>query len=594
MTTKAEVAETNLRDLQAELGRLRQHKTDLKAQAAVVQHEIAENSSKRQRLRLQSDALVESRLIAGEQVGRITKRQLSEIKQLVRSPPDVIRRTLVALWILLHSGRFEGKACVQFDEAKDWPRCQRMLTDDQFVNNILNFDTEKLMKVPHVIRHIATQFFGLSDVSGEPSERPARDVPVTLPPLTPPRQSSPGAVAAANTPELPQLPGVRRCQTSRRTSAGSESAAVVASRCTMRRSVTAVAVVKQPLDVETVSFASEPCGALALWMIELIHEYLEGQRLRSEIGTVEVLLSDAEERLAWLEADMSEAEAQMARKREQEEEQTRALRKLAAEEAEVPKPKPKPSPKRERTPKFDAPPPIIVEIDLAGTMAHIESSLSSMKVEFANSSAEVFAASVPEQAIVLPKIAEIVKESRGSLKLKLEAHRKDGERDGLDLERSLGVFAWLVQFAGVPPGLLRVSGCSASQGMGCCLVPVPIHELFASSGPVPAEVKGVAPSAKPGLYFPGFASYLGPETRTIITKMAEWLVDDGDTVVLVEGHTDQQEPDDLGLERARAVREVLVGLGVRSSRVKMQSCKHLFPLSRTKDALNRRVELHAV
>merc|ERR1719440_440623 len=73
--------------------------------------------------------LAVARNAAMERVGDITKRQLSEIRQLSRNPPDAIRRVLAAAWLLLHCDSFPRDAAVRFDEVKDFPRCQRMLND---------------------------------------------------------------------------------------------------------------------------------------------------------------------------------------------------------------------------------------------------------------------------------------------------------------------------------------------------------------------------------------------------------------------------------------------------------------------------------
>ena len=118
------------------------------------------------------------------EVGGLSKRQLAEIRQLLRSPPEAVKRILAACWLLLHCQRFKDKpiSAVRFDEVQlkriskytakwetfqdqkrltkrnrsntgyqtrwmssswirdlqfppfgqktDWPRCQRMLVDE--------------------------------------------------------------------------------------------------------------------------------------------------------------------------------------------------------------------------------------------------------------------------------------------------------------------------------------------------------------------------------------------------------------------------------------------------------------------------------
>jgi len=122
-------------------------------------------------------------------------------------------------------------------------------------------------------------------------------------------------------------------------------------------------------------------------------------------------------------------------------------------------------------------------------------------------------------------------------------------------------------------------------------VPVPIQELVVTAGPVSAEIQALGPKAQPGLFFSDCAATLTTETRSIASKMAEWLCDEDQTTVRVEGHTGKDEPDDLAMKRALAVREVFVGMGVKARQLKLVSNKHLHPISHLHQALNRRVEV---
>lgn len=538
-----------LGELKAELEALRQQSGDLRQKAEDARQEICEQKRRRVKLFAQKAALGEHRRDASEHVGQLTKRQLSEIKQLTRSPPDSIRRTLVATWILLHCERFKSKS-VQFDESKDWPRCQRMLADDRFISHIMDFDTTSLFDVPHVIKHVACHFLGLLG-------------------------------GTASTPAAPTLAGA-------------------AGVSLIRRRFTTDLVKKAPLDFDSVSYASVPCGALLKWMLSLVYEHVEDERLARELQAVEAALKEAEARLVRLEEEMAEVEAEMARKAKLQDEREQAL--LQAQQAEALKPMasqgaPVASASlkaRASGPKLQERTPERVEIELRGSMAHIERQLSSLKVPFESGVATLLDGDA-RHALVLPKLADVMKECKASgMKLMIEGHTVDGESSDLDIERSLAVYTWLVEVAGVAPGLLRIQGLGASQGEGSCAVPVPIHELTTSGGPVPPDVLAESPKAKPGLYFPAGEATLTPQARSIAAAAAEWLCEDIDVRIRIEGHTAQEEPDGLAQQRASAVRELLVGLGVRSSRLKMQSCKHLHPLSRTQQAVNRRVELHAL
>ncbi|CAK8987549.1 unnamed protein product [Durusdinium trenchii] len=108
--------------------------------------------------------LGEARAKAAEEVGGLSKRQLSEIRRLLRSPPEPVKRTLAACWLLLHCQRFKDKpSAVRFDEKTDWPRCQRMLVDE----------------VPSVPACVA-QSLGIAD-AGAPKVRPALRRSATVP-----------------------------------------------------------------------------------------------------------------------------------------------------------------------------------------------------------------------------------------------------------------------------------------------------------------------------------------------------------------------------------------------------------------------------
>ncbi|CAK0872516.1 unnamed protein product [Prorocentrum cordatum] len=73
--------------------------------------------------------------------------------------------------------------------------------------------------------------------------------------------------------------------------------------------------------------------------------------------------------------------------------------------------------------------------------------------------------------------------------------------------------------------------------------------------------------------------------------MARCLREDGHCV-RVEGHADSEEPAAVAQQRAAAVAEALVALGVERRRLRPVSCKSHHPISRLHKHLNRRVELH--
>lgn len=241
-------------------------------------------------MKSQLEVLSQNRQEATEQLGSITKRQLAEIKQLIRSPPDLIRRTLVAAFMLLHSERFRGRTTIQFDEQKDWPRCQRMLADEGFIGLILNFDPSVLSEVPHVPRHVASHFFGLGGGLGGHS---GEDSPYSR-------------VASKEKDTSP----IRRSPTA-----------------VFRRSST-MAAPKPPLDEQTVAHASAPCGALVRWMLELVQEYIQREKLEKDLAGVQSSLVEAEATAAQLEGDVAVEEAALCRARDSAAEQERQIAAL--------------------------------------------------------------------------------------------------------------------------------------------------------------------------------------------------------------------------------------------------------------------------
>lgn len=481
--------------------------------------------------------LGEARAKAAEEVGGLSKRQLAEIRQLLRSPPEAVKRILAACWLLLHCQRFKDKpiSAVRFDEKTDWPRCQRMLVDEGFIASVLSFDSKQLEEVPTVPACVA-QNLGFSPPGVAPKARLAR-------------------------------PSLRR---------------------------SATVPVKPPLDLASVLRASEPCAPLLRWVQELINEHNERMKLSAE-------LMDAA--AAKAQAESKEAEALLARLREALATQEAMLEKLEADKGAAEKAlqdirrldslgtpgksvqSPKASPKaKAEMPKEKVPVPI--ELEVSGTLAVVEQKLAQCGVPFRRADAQVLEGD-PRQALVLPRIADILKEHRGKLKLLLEGHQAEGEEPGTDIERSLAVYQWLVEVAGCAPGLLRLKGCGSTAGLGQLVVPVPIQELVFRSGPKAAEMDNF-PS---GLYFAKDSSELLPETTELLPPLGKAFSEEN-YVVRLEGHVDKDENPDLAGQRAVRVRDLLMELGVPRTKMRPQSCKALHPLSRTKHAVNRRVELH--
>jgi len=446
-----------------------------------------------------------------------------------------------------------------------------MLVDEGFVARILAFDPARLDEVPSVPLHVASSYLGML-----PAEVEAGDLKGTL------RRS-----------ERSESPAQRR-----------------PTRTSFARPPAKSSAPKQPLDLEAVARASEPCGALLRWLRELVVEHVEREKLLKELAAVQAEIVPAEKREERLEGDTAEAESALARQRTALAERERAHEQLLREQSAAqraakdvarldalragkvtppatPPPEVKPKPK----PKPKPPPPAPqekVELEVSGTLAVVERELSRLCIKFDEGLAAVLEGN-PEHALLLPKIADILKDHRGKLKLLIEGHCGPGEPDGLDMDRSLAVYQWLVEVAGCTPGFMRIKGRGTSYGMGRCAVPVPIQELVVRHGPRRAEAD--LAQARPGLYFDAAGVELPAESHQIMAEMAKTILSDEYTV-RVEGHTDKGEPPEVALKRACAVRDTLLGLGVGRPQLRVESCKAFYPLSRRQAAVNRRVELH--
>ncbi|CAE7861053.1 omp16, partial [Symbiodinium microadriaticum] len=238
--------------------------------------------------------LAKRRTEAAEQLGSLSRRQLSEIRQLCRSPPDSVKRTLAAVWLFLNASRFQGKSPASFfDDRKDWSKCQRMLADDAFIGRILNYDTTILTSVPHVMSHVAGTYLGIS-ADRRPSDS---------------SDSSSGTRPEATSQE-PEA------------SDGAAFGGRMASRATLRRTLTKELQIKErmaskgvplpPLDLPTVARASEPCGRLLLWMTRVLEEVGLRAELESALRSCESELDLVERQRASFEMEVANAERALA------------------------------------------------------------------------------------------------------------------------------------------------------------------------------------------------------------------------------------------------------------------------------------------
>ncbi|MCP4449106.1 MAG: OmpA family protein [Myxococcales bacterium] len=116
----------------------------------------------------------------------------------------------------------------------------------------------------------------------------------------------------------------------------------------------------------------------------------------------------------------------------------------------------------------------------------------------------------------------------------------------------------------------------------------------AASEPAPLDVgtsEAPAASLQDVLYFAFDSSDLDAEGRDRLQKNADWMKEDGDRVLTIEGHTDEAGTTDynlaLGERRARITRDYLVRLGVDAARVQIITYGEERPAG-SEDSLNRR------
>ncbi|CAE8689159.1 unnamed protein product, partial [Polarella glacialis] len=210
----------------------------------------------------------------------------------------------------------------------------------------------------------------------------------------------------------------------------------------------------------------------------------------ADVAEAEASLSSAQKALAEREESLAKLSAQKATA----EQAAQNLRKLEGLGSVAPT-----RPRRQEPLKAAAAAAVEVELEVSGTLAAVEQKLARLGVPFDVGSSTLLEGNAA-QALALPRIADVLKEHRGKLKLQLEGHRDESEPQGLDLERSLAVYQWLVEIAGCSPGMLRLKGRAARAGNGRFAVPVPIQELVLRKGPLPPEQQQLG-SCPFGIYF---------------------------------------------------------------------------------------------
>lgn len=225
-----------LQPLEADLAR-----AEAQHSAALSEHQLVLQATSELNLQVQDvegelGSLRDGYLQASSEVREVSKRELAEIKHFVSRPPKQIRCLLEATWMLLNTANFQKAKAVKFDHAREWPRCQRMLADGNFIQRICELRLSDLDLAPAVPQYIPANYF---------AEGATTDAAASL--------------------------GSRPTSRSRKSSSSPGPS---------KRSPV-------NLEVDAMSYASQPCAALLRWVQALVHGHMRLTGLQHQRGALE-------------------------------------------------------------------------------------------------------------------------------------------------------------------------------------------------------------------------------------------------------------------------------------------------------------------
>eukprot|EP00930_Biecheleria_cincta_P044952 TRINITY_DN30972_c0_g1_i1.p1 TRINITY_DN30972_c0_g1~~TRINITY_DN30972_c0_g1_i1.p1 ORF type:complete len:416 (-),score=60.85 TRINITY_DN30972_c0_g1_i1:71-1318(-) len=246
-------------------------KLDAQAFATVEQLEQRQDA-----LRAELADLDRAREAAVRALDSLAGSPMAEIRRLSRDPPQIVRHTLLALWLLLHCETFAGRAVRAGD--LQWPQVQRMLAEEGFVSKVKEVTVNKLDSVPNVCEFLQHNFF--TSVS----------------------QTAPAAAGSQTARE-------RRFRASSRSSADAATP----------RSARGAGSQFAQLDARSVTRASQPCGVLVEWMLSIVRAQQGRSKLSKELEDIDVRLTQRlQERRESLAAKArADAEAETEKSAEQ-------------------------------------------------------------------------------------------------------------------------------------------------------------------------------------------------------------------------------------------------------------------------------------
>lgn len=120
-----------------------------------------------------------------------------------------------------------------------------------------------------------------------------------------------------------------------------------------------------------------------------------------------------------------------------------------------------------------------------------------------------------------------------------------------------------------------------------------IASLPSATGPRPGSQEDLVTNVGDRVFFDFDSIQLRGDARATLEKQSEWLRQNFDVVVWIEGHADERGTREynlaLGERRANAIRDYLVALGIDQNRMKTRSFGKERPVdpSSTEDAWNK-------
>jgi len=299
--------------IEAELEAKRKEALLTAEQRSVLEQQV---SAIDERIKLAQDRRLEAlRTVLG-----FTQRSATEIKAMKNRPPPIVRKAIEAIYIVLNCRRWapdgpEGHRGL--DVAKEWNRIQRMLSNDGFVQSVLQFDVAVLEGAPNVAQHVAEKYFPgvLHEARTCSPSSPRGDAAVaestSLPPvgvISSRRWPTSARAAGPLAPMEGVLPMASGASSSTAPAASAASAAAVApapksfaasprrerrrgasqvdtvtprlSRSSVASRSSTEALHDEPLDIAAVEYASRACGAMVTWVWEVLREFFVLRELR--------------------------------------------------------------------------------------------------------------------------------------------------------------------------------------------------------------------------------------------------------------------------------------------------------------------------